>query len=237
MTINIVVLRNLSRDYLNMKFVVSMLMVLLSGCTSLMNNGGGVETVAIDYPSIGIENTVYVGDEMLAKGSKTTVDAIDLKKITSVGLLGSYTFYPGIYMQVGHDGNKIFYSPKDLNMVKKSILADPYGGMYVDHRTKEICGVSVFGGTVCSNAEYDVVKYTSTEMLSFQQTLLYSGRVGSKINIGYREFSNNKARAAFSNDVEYDLNESNVIGYKGSLLEILNATNQSVTYKVIRNFK
>lgn len=44
------------------------------------------------------------------------------------------------------------------------------------------------------------------------------------------------ARQAFSNDVEYDLSESHQVRYKGALLEIINATNQSITYKVIRNF-
>ncbi|ELT4634368.1 hypothetical protein R8Y01_003702, partial [Acinetobacter baumannii] len=71
---------------------------------------------------------------------------------------------------------------------------------------------------------------------SFQQTLIYSGKVGNKINIGYREFSSNIARPAFNNDVEYDLSQSKEIGYKGALLEIIEATNQDIKYKVIRNF-
>ena len=72
---------------------------------------------------------------------------------------------------------------------------------------------------------------------SFQQTLIYSGRVGNKINIGYREFSNNAARLAYNNDVEYDLSLSKKIGYKGSLIEVIQADNTSITYKLIRNFK
>ena len=71
---------------------------------------------------------------------------------------------------------------------------------------------------------------------SFQQTLIYSGRVGDKVNIGYREFSSNVARPAFNNDVEYDLSESDTIGYRGAELQILEATNRSITYRVIRNF-
>ncbi|KZZ19843.1 hypothetical protein A3752_13310 [Oleiphilus sp. HI0081] len=212
-------------------------LIVLSGCTSLKKNGGGIEETLIDYPAIGTETTAFVGEEMLAKGSKKTVNAISLKYTTSVGLLGSYTFSPGIYTQVGYSGNKVFYAPTNYGMVQKSTLADPYGGMYIDHNEKEICGVSAFGGTVCSDADYDITKHTNNDMLSFQQTLLYSGKIGNKVNISYREFSNNKARPAFSNDVEYDLNESNVIGYKGALLEIINATNQSIKYKVLKNFR
>lgn len=71
---------------------------------------------------------------------------------------------------------------------------------------------------------------------SFQQTLLYSGKVGNKINIGYREFSNSLARPAFNNNVEYDLSESKTIAYKGAQLEILEATNQHIKFRLIKNF-
>ena len=69
-----------------------------------------------------------------------------------------------------------------------------------------------------------------------QPTLIYLGRIDNKINIGYREFMNNQARPAFSNDAEYDLGESYTIGYKGAKLEILEATNEFIKFVVIRNF-
>ena len=55
--------------------------------------------------------------------------------------------------------------------------------------------------------------------------------------MSYREFSNDIARAAFSVDVEYDLNDGDVIGYKGAKLKILESSNTSIKYKVIENFK
>lgn len=210
---------------------------ILSGCTSLKHNGGGVEETLIDYPPIGVETVAYVGDEMLAKGKQTTVDAISLIHSASVGVLAGYTFAPGIYTQVGFSQNKIFYTPTQPGMVQASALADPYGGMYIDQKNREICGVSTLGGTVCTSAEFNEIKHTTNDMLSFQQTLLYSGKVGNKINISYREFSNGQARAAFTHDVEYDLNSSKIIGYKGAQLELIEANNNSVRYKVLRNFR
>ncbi|NMV42568.1 hypothetical protein HKB00_01555, partial [Vibrio parahaemolyticus] len=107
---------------------------------------------------------------MLAKGKQTTVNAISLKYSTSVGVLAGYTFAPGIYTQIGHSQNKIFYTPTQYGMVQASALADPYGGMYVDQKTREICGVSTLGGTVCTSAEFKDIKHTTNDMLSFQQT-------------------------------------------------------------------
>lgn len=42
-------------------------------------------------------------------------------------------------------------------------------------------------------------KITTKDTNSFQQTLIYNGKVGNKINIGYREFSGDLARPAFAN--------------------------------------
>ncbi len=71
---------------------------------------------------------------------------------------------------------------------------------------------------------------------SFQQTLLYNGRIGNRITLAYREFSDNFARPAFSNTVEYDLSESSVVGYKGARLEVIKATNTELTYRVVSGF-
>lgn len=60
---------------------------------------------------------------------------------------------------------------------------------------------------------------------------------GYTIGFTGSEFSNKLARAAFSNDVEYDLSQSKIIGYKGAKIEVLNATNENITYRVISNFK
>ncbi len=36
--------------------------------------------------------------------------------------------------------------------------------------------------------------------------------------------------------MEYDLSESMTIGYKGAQIEIIEATNELIRYKVLRNF-
>ena len=44
------------------------------------------------------------------------------------------------------------------------------------------------------------------------------------------------ARGAFTQEVQYDLNESNIIGFKGARLEVIEATNRNITYRLIENF-
>ncbi|MFL9598648.1 hypothetical protein ACKC4W_21715, partial [Aeromonas veronii] len=61
----------------------------------------------------------------------------------------------------------------------------------------ELCVITVFGMYSCYAANFEVKKVSSVNSASFQQTLIYSGKVGNKINIGYRETSNDIARPAF----------------------------------------
>lgn len=44
------------------------------------------------------------------------------------------------------------------------------------------------------------------------------------------------ARPAFNQELQYDLNESNTVGFKGLRMEIVNATNTSIEYKVLSSF-
>lgn len=69
---------------------------------------------------------------------------------------------------------------------------------------------------VCGGISPPTTKTTvkSVDENEFQQTLIYNGMVGKKINVAFNEFSNKLARAAFSNDVEYDLSQSKIIGYE-----------------------
>ena len=52
----------------------------------------------------------------------------------------------------------------------------------------------------------------------------------------YREFSGDLARPAFTQEIQYDFDQSNTIGFKGLQLEVIEATNTKIVFKVINNF-
>lgn len=194
----------------------------------------------ISRPPLGSTNTVGVGEQMLVQGRFEEREALRLEADTRVGALGSYTFTAGHYIRVGGNGQVGFYNQSSVpgsGTVQQSLLADPFQVIEFNPNSRQICGVTVFNLKACTTAVDARIEQISVQSdNSFQQTLIYSGRVGDKINIGYREFSGNLARPAFNNDVEYDLTESNVIGYRGAELEVVNANNREITYRVIRNF-
>ena len=72
---------------------------------------------------------------------------------------------------------------------------------------------------------------------SFQQTIEYAGKSGNVLKFVYSEFTKGYARDAFNREFQVDLSEGNVLAFKGALIEIESASNTSIVYKVIRNFR
>ena len=65
---------------------------------------------------------------------------------------------------------------------------------------------------------------------------VYNGRVGDALKFVYREFKNNYARPAFTQEVQYDLSQSDEIGFQNLKLKVIDASNTSIEYLVIQNF-
>lgn len=206
----------------------------LVGCaTPVYNSTASVSNIS--KPPLNSINTVSVGDQMLVQGTMRQNDVLDVYEPTKVSM---YTIPTGQYSKNGENEKGKYFSPISSTGAKvdKSFIADP---LQVIMTTPDgrLCIITVFNVKTCEvGKNFGFKKTTVASENSFQQTLIYSGKVGNKINIGYREFSSNLARPAFNNDVEYDLHESKQIGYKGALLEIVDANNQSITYKVLKNF-
>ncbi|WP_421245569.1 hypothetical protein [Aeromonas sanarellii] len=213
------------------------LSLALTGCAVSYDPNTSSTTTPVDFPPIGEVNTAYVGDSMMAKGFRVESEAAVLKAPVD-GVF--YDIPSGTYDILGSnkDGRIFKTMTRDNKTVAIGPFADPYQALGVKNSSpKELCVITTFGVYECYTADFEIKRVASTTEASFQQTLIYSGKVGNKINIGYRESSNDVARPAFNNDVEYDLNESKEIGYKGAVLEVLSADNQKITYRVLKSFR
>jgi len=66
--------------------------------------------------------------------------------------------------------------------------------------------------------------------------LVYSGRTGDALHITYREYTHREyIKPAFTQHVQYDLQSSDMVGFQGWLLQIINANNQTITFKVVKD--
>jgi hypothetical protein len=69
-----------------------------------------------------------------------------------------------------------------------------------------------------------------------KQQFIYNGKSGNQIKFIYREFINDMARPAFTQELQYDLSEGNIIGFKGLRIEIISISNIEIEYKIINSF-
>src|SRR5690606_27655124 len=90
------------------------------------------------------------------------------------------------------------------------------------------------------NITYEKTDYFSTlddsKVKNYSRQLFYNGKAGNTLKFTYREFIDDMARPAFTQDLQYDLSESNIIGFDGLRIEIIQANNTSITYKILSDF-
>lgn len=74
---------------------------------------------------------------------------------------------------------------------------------------------------------------------SYKKVALYQGKIGNKINISFREFQDNLARPAFTQDIEYELDAkgSTIVGFQGLRINVIKATNVDIEYTVLKGYQ
>ncbi|MGE6794439.1 MULTISPECIES: hypothetical protein [Psychrobacter] len=220
------------------KLLVLCAVLGLTGCATPLTNYQP-KVVQMSEPPVNSINKAYVGDRMLMQGSVVEREALyfPISQKTSF----QHTIQQGYFPKQGESDEYIQYSiinTAEAGKVIDGVLSDPTQSLTLRKSDNAICIFTIYNMNVdCKTGlNFEKKNWATASSNSFQQTLLYNGKVGNKINIGYREFSGDSARSAFSNEVEYDLTDSRQIGYKGALLDIIEANNQLIEYKVIKNF-
>ncbi|WP_439151200.1 hypothetical protein [Winogradskyella sp.] len=84
--------------------------------------------------------------------------------------------------------------------------------------------------------EFKKILFPDKQKDYFKQEFIYNGRVSDAIKFTYREYADNYARPAFTQDLQYDLSESEIIGFRGLRIEVIDATNTKIEYKVLNHF-
>ena len=211
-----------------MKKYVMAVMVFLCGCATPTPLP---EIEEIRYPKLGSEATTELGDTM--------VRYVIAAKLPSYQLLQT--------VQNPFNGQALVRAGTILTPFASDEVYESFReGMLCRHReTGEWCvGQNAYGDCnafTCSLGKADVqakpADWIDTATRNIDQQLMYNGRVGSSVKFTYREFTaNGYARDSFTQDVQYDLTEGNIIGFKGVRIEVIEATNRQIRYRVLAHF-
>ncbi len=221
---------------MNKIWAICLLAISITGCSSIPMNAQ-TEYEEFSVPELNKVVTVYVGETMIDQGNAMTSNVLTVKS----SIDGACFDIPrGDYLERGTTkSGKMFFNVNSANGtgVIKAALCDPAAALSVN-KAQEICvSTPIVREASCYEGQYEISKKTLSSNSSFRQLLVYSGSVGEKINISYREFSNDTARGAFTNNVEYDMSRSNTIRYKGALIEVISYDNTSIEYVVKKHIR
>ncbi|MQA19166.1 hypothetical protein [Rugamonas rivuli] len=181
-------------------------------------------------PEVGMQATAGVGERLVTQALARSVPVLAIQTDQPIG---DYLVLKGRYQQ--SQQNTEYATFPNVKMRKISDNGNHSNDLFFfekDKGTKVLC----VSRRSCAEVEYITEYATSYSPQSLQQTLLYNGKIGNRITLSYREFSQDLARPAFTNEVAYDLSESKILGYKGARLEVISATNTELTYRVVAGF-
>lgn len=241
---------------MNIQYVaVIVLAIIIGGCSvaSPVIPMQMTDRKIIDMPEPNTISTVNLGETLVAKGVRTTGEALDVSEVVTFSrpseldcdfsVQPDTRFFRGRW-QVGEE------------------IADCFGpfmflNTQIDGSTNWNCPGKVFVGDVCidkqsgdffasrnrktwpleqSAAPLVVFEGVVDSKTNFVQELIYNGRSGDTLKFIYRELSDDMLRAAFTQEIQYDLSQSSEIGFKNVRIEVTEASNTSITYKMLSNF-
>lgn len=226
-------------------FVLSFILgsILFSSCAPAIKP---ISVLRRTYQSVPL-NTVLkteIGDELIISGEEDYQEALRIIKSPNFSInltkyphkegdilpLSASTSQSDFYFDKKHLSytDALYYgvmvSKKDRNNIRpfQSSNKNNIGGFY----PRQVKGFEV---------KNDVYTNKNCENC-FKQEIIYSGRIGNNLKFVYREYVNDMARSAFTQEMQYDLNESKIIGFKGVRIEVVNASNALIEYRVLNVF-
>ena len=219
------------------------------------------ETITDNVPKIGITSEVYLGDRMLEQRTGDYRECITPKNdilldvrgevyhflsnkglcknsADSVYYYANYTLYSGC-RGIEDVGTCIYFNSLNTPVLLKE--KDTSYELNIGFSKLMGNGYKFDKRLKIENIDNNDIKIDSRYFLyqanSFQQTIEYAGKSANQLKFIYSEFNHGFARDAFTREFQVDLNEGNIAAFKGALIEIEEATNVNIRYKVIRNFQ
>lgn len=192
------------------------------------------------YPPLNIQSTAEIGQNIVSSINVVRTPAVTITKNISEKVVDpvTATVHAGtIPLFLSNEQGQFFRdSNATFKWLGETVITDRVG-IFVPQDQKSPSVIYHFTskfnlGKIPVPVEFSISEKWNKD--SFKKELVYSGISQNTITILYREFFDNIARPAFSQEYKYDLSKGTSIGYRGARFEIIKATNTELVYKVIK---
>jgi len=224
-------------------FVSLSFAVALSGCVSALP----IETplTEMDRPALNQMVTAELGALILEKGKYKVVDALISRNdiVLDYGPLRVVVTIPaGVLTARLRDDKYTYY------FSSRTTARDPLAGdigwsnntalRVANDNPGDVQAVSMPLGERAMPDVPPVLERTKIPIVDgsgYRQQLLYSGRSGDILKFQYRG-SGSVAGPEPNEDIQWNLRDGNVVAFKGARIEVVDATNARLNYRVLSSF-
>lgn len=180
--------------------------------------------------------TAELGETMVSIGEKNIVDAVKIIDAPDCYIdLKKYPIKSGeILPLIGSQGKWLLYYNEGTNY-------NNFGIAINKNDNSDVRALLVQGWKPVVKKD-ETLKIEKTTLIDnkdedcYLQEFLYNGKNGNSLKFAYREYIGNMARPAYFQDLQYDISESKIVGFKGLRIEIIEATNTFIKYKITKQF-
>lgn len=217
--------------------------VLFGACTSTQSLLPGL--VSIDRPTQGETVVAELGDIVLERAQSKRYDAILLEnEVTWFDLYGfrQFVMRPGrlVARETDEDFTYFFSDQLTSRETFSGAVASASGGICIRKgdanyvrafSARGVCGVSPD-----QRPSFTPLSVPEAHAPNYRRELIYGGRSGSVLSFVYRELSGDQPYPTLSLDFHIDLADGLVFGLRGAKIEVVEATNSKLTYRVVSSF-
>ncbi|MDD4959387.1 MAG: hypothetical protein PHS51_08555 [Gallionella sp.] len=228
-----------------MRILILLIVLAVSGCATVkLSELSTIDSKIGTVPNIGEQAVAPVGGVIYSQFRYWSKIGYRLKGDFSTSLgLGKVSVSDGDFVLKSEVENKTVFC------TEKSAYIDPMVGphttaCFIDadndgkfERVKAAPAAIWFESEITPPLAYEKSELVIPRNDSFKYELLYQGISKGSLKLSYREYVNDFARPAFFQDVTYDLDSTpTTITFRTVRLEVLNANNNQISYRVLSGF-
>jgi hypothetical protein len=222
-------------------FTTAIVTLLVTGCSSSSLTPLSSAPQLLQEPPVGEKHTAQIGDTLVATSRLVRTPAIHIavpvdESTKYLHLPAHLKIAAGTFVaRYKHNEETCYVPPEpaalDGERIDVLVCVPPTGGARLVQSDDPDDAFPLH-----KPIQFERMTFVDRTGPAFSQELVYNGRAGSVLKFLYREFISETARPPFTQDVQYDLSEGKTIGFKSARIEVIEATNTSITYRVVAHF-
>jgi hypothetical protein len=204
----------------------------------------GPVTEVLQVPSVDMPAEAELGGSMVSFSKQLSMPAIRTTQPVTTREMGIQLTIPAglLYLKGSNSDGKFYEYAGDVRLISLGVsLPNSKAGVFIPNDPSQqnfSYRYMAFGLDLkpVPQVVFSPAVYVENEAVSFRVEFIYTGVANNILTATYREYRDDMARPAFSQELKYDISQDKVIGFKGARVQVLSAGNVSIKYVVQKGF-